>query len=106
MTSLDERTGSPGAAPPAAPTFIRNKRSGSCAWFRQTGWRHIFAVAALAFALFPIIWVISAAFSDGNLNSQQLIPENPTPRQLPRADDRRWPPARSGSGSTTRCSSA
>ena len=33
---------------------------------------------ALAFALFPVLWVVSAAFSDGNLSRQQLIPENPT----------------------------
>ena len=63
-------------ATPAAPTFQRNRRSFG-AWFRQTGWRHIVAIAALVFALFPVLWVISAAFSDGNLSSQTLIPESP-----------------------------
>jgi arabinogalactan oligomer/maltooligosaccharide transport system permease protein len=61
---------------PATPTFRRNRRSVGV-WFRQTGWRHLFALAALAFALFPVLWVVSAAFSDGNLSSQTLIPENP-----------------------------
>ena len=61
---------------PATPTFRRNRRS-TGAWFRQTGWRHIVAVAALVFALFPVLWVISAAFSDGNLSSQTLVPDNP-----------------------------
>jgi arabinogalactan oligomer / maltooligosaccharide transport system permease protein len=60
----------------AAPTFTPNRRS-TGAWFRQTGWRHIVAVAALAFALFPVFWVVSAAFSDGNLSSQSLIPDDP-----------------------------
>jgi arabinogalactan oligomer / maltooligosaccharide transport system permease protein len=67
----------PGApAEPGTPTFRRRRRPFPV-WFRQTGWRHLFAWAALAFALFPVLWVISAAFSDGNLSSQQLIPANP-----------------------------
>ncbi len=47
-------------------------------WFRHTGWRHVVGVLAIGFALFPVLWVISAAFSEGNLSSQQLIPERPT----------------------------
>ncbi|MGI9645823.1 MAG: sugar ABC transporter permease [Ilumatobacteraceae bacterium] len=47
-------------------------------WFRQTGWRHIFAIIALLFALFPVVWVVSAAFGEGNLSSQTLIPKNPS----------------------------
>jgi arabinogalactan oligomer / maltooligosaccharide transport system permease protein len=69
----------PGPSPSAsdAPTFVHNRRSFG-AWFRQTGWRHLFALLALGFALFPVLWVISAAFSDGNLNSQELIPAEPS----------------------------
>jgi arabinogalactan oligomer / maltooligosaccharide transport system permease protein len=65
--------------PPATPeplTFQRNKRPFGV-YFRQTGWRHLVAWAALAFALFPVTWVVSAAFSGGNLSSQQLIPDDP-----------------------------
>jgi arabinogalactan oligomer / maltooligosaccharide transport system permease protein len=65
--------------PPATPeprTFKRNKRPFGV-YFRQTGWRHLVAWAALAFALFPVTWVVSAAFSGGNLSSQQLIPADP-----------------------------
>lgn len=47
-------------------------------WFADTGWRHVIAVAATVFAMFPVLWVLSAAFSAGNLNSQQLIPEETT----------------------------
>ena len=57
---------------------IRLRRRPFGRWFRETGWRHLVALVALAFALFPVLWVISAAFSDGNLSRQQLIPENPS----------------------------
>jgi len=62
---------------PSKPTF-KKRRRGFRPWFRQTGWRHIFAIIALVFALFPVIWVVSAAFSDTGLSSQRVIPENPT----------------------------
>ena len=67
----------PASTTPEATTFVHNRRSFG-AWFRQTGWRHIVALLAIAFALFPVLWVISAAFSDGNLNSQELIPDEPS----------------------------
>jgi arabinogalactan oligomer/maltooligosaccharide transport system permease protein len=48
-------------------------------WVRSTGWRHLVAWAALAFALFPVLWVISASLNPlGTLNSQRLIPDPPT----------------------------
>jgi arabinogalactan oligomer/maltooligosaccharide transport system permease protein len=72
MTVTTDRT-----TPPPAPT-ITYRRQSKARWFRTTGWRHIVAWVALAFALFPVVWVVSAAFSDQNLNSQTVIPENPT----------------------------
>jgi arabinogalactan oligomer/maltooligosaccharide transport system permease protein len=48
-------------------------------WFRNTGWRHVVAWLALAFAVFPVLWVISASFNPtGSLISQQLIPDQVT----------------------------
>lgn len=47
-------------------------------WFLDTGWRHLVGLAVTAFALFPVIWVISAAFSDTGLSSQHLIPSDVT----------------------------
>jgi ABC-type maltose transport system permease subunit len=41
-------------------------------------WRLVVALVELAFALFPVLWVLSAAFSDGNLSGQSLIPAEPT----------------------------
>ena len=63
---------------PSAAAPLKFRRQSKARWFRTTGWRHIVAWVALAFALFPVIWVVSAAFSDQNLNSQTVIPENPT----------------------------
>jgi len=48
-------------------------------WFRAVGWRHVVGVLALAFALYPVIWVVSAAFNpSGSLSGQQLVPDRPS----------------------------
>lgn len=43
-------------------------------YLRQTAWRHVVAAVAVGFALLPVVWMASAAFGDGNLSTQQLIP--------------------------------
>ena len=51
-------------------------------WFSQTGWRHVVGVAALVFALFPVWFVVLAAFSDSSaLSNQKLWPDMFTLRQ-------------------------
>jgi arabinogalactan oligomer/maltooligosaccharide transport system permease protein len=46
-------------------------------WFSRVGWRHLVAIGACLFALFPIIFVVSAAFNPlGTLSSTSLIPTN------------------------------
>jgi arabinogalactan oligomer / maltooligosaccharide transport system permease protein len=60
----------------AAAAAVVTKRSPSPGkWFRDTGWRHLILLLALVFALFPILWVVSAAFSNTGLQSQTLVPE-------------------------------
>ena len=45
-------------------------------WMRELGWRYLVGVVALAFALFPAVWVLSAAFNPtGSLAAQQLVPD-------------------------------
>jgi arabinogalactan oligomer/maltooligosaccharide transport system permease protein len=45
------------------------------AWARRTGWRHAAGLLAVAFSLFPIVFVVSAALNPvGSLSSTQLIP--------------------------------
>jgi len=67
---------------PTAPPTTRaaaNERMGPGKWFRTLGWRHLVAIAALVFALGPVIWVISASLSPGGtLISQSLIPDDPS----------------------------
>ncbi|HSL58850.1 MAG TPA: sugar ABC transporter permease [Acidimicrobiales bacterium] len=45
-------------------------------WWRELGWRHVIGIAALVFALFPVVWIVSASFNPtGTLTSQRLIPD-------------------------------
>lgn len=32
-------------------------------WFKNTGWRHLFAFALLVFALFPVVYIVSASLN-------------------------------------------
>jgi len=44
-------------------------------WFKRTGWRHLVAIVMVLFALFPIVFVLSAAFNPlGSLASTKLWP--------------------------------
>ena len=48
-------------------------------WFRRSGGRHVFAIAAAVFSLYPIVWVISAAFAKAStLGRARLIPRSVT----------------------------
>ena len=45
-------------------------------WVREVGWRYLVAALGLFFALFPAVWVMSAAFNPtGSIAAQRLIPE-------------------------------
>jgi arabinogalactan oligomer/maltooligosaccharide transport system permease protein len=49
-------------------------------WWERVGWRHLVAILACIFALFPIIFVASAAFNPlGTLSSSSIIPTNFSP---------------------------
>ncbi|CAB4712851.1 unannotated protein [freshwater metagenome] len=44
-------------------------------WFKKLLWRHLVGIAVAIFALFPLVWMISAAFDvTGQISTQQLIP--------------------------------
>ncbi|GGO03514.1 sugar ABC transporter permease [Micromonospora parathelypteridis] len=44
-------------------------------WFAQVGWRHVVAVLAVLFSLFPIVFVLSAALNPvGTLSTTDLVP--------------------------------
>ncbi len=45
-------------------------------WFWAVGWRHLVALIACVWALFPIVFVVSAALNPlGTLSSTELIPQ-------------------------------
>lgn len=48
-------------------------------WMREIGWRHIVMWLGLAFALYPVMWILSAAFNKvQSLVSARLIPREIT----------------------------
>jgi arabinogalactan oligomer/maltooligosaccharide transport system permease protein len=88
--SLDEGIWSIGKVPAAGMTslfekdgpHVRHRRQSFGRWFQATGWRHVVGVLALFFALFPVWFVVLAAFSpSASLSNQRLWPETFTLRQ-------------------------
>ena len=58
--------------------ILKQKHLTPAQWGRKIAWRHGVGVAAVSFALFPLIWMISASFDTiGSLSAQKLIPDNP-----------------------------
>jgi arabinogalactan oligomer/maltooligosaccharide transport system permease protein len=58
----------------AVPSPSRFKK-----WFRDKGWRHLVAYIAIAFAVFPVIYVVSSSINPlGTLTSSQVIPAGAT----------------------------
>jgi arabinogalactan oligomer/maltooligosaccharide transport system permease protein len=54
---------------------MSNSARGGRRWFAQVGWRHLVALLAVGFSLFPILFVVSAAVNPlGTLNSTELVP--------------------------------
>lgn len=56
--------------------LVREKKMSFRKWLRVLAWRHFIALLAIAFALFPLIWMASASFDQlGKINTQSLIPQ-------------------------------
>jgi arabinogalactan oligomer / maltooligosaccharide transport system permease protein len=63
------------AAKEQPPTDAVRLGSAKGGWFRRVGWSHLVGILALAFSLFPILFVVSAALNPvGTLSSTQLLP--------------------------------
>lgn len=84
---MTNQTGAPNAAAAVVttdvtPIALRPKRRGQrydkvtgARWWRELGWRHVVGVAAVVFALFPILFVVSASLNPlGTLSSTDLVP--------------------------------
>src|SRR5690625_949087 len=56
------------------PTDQTTGRGGLMSWFRDVGWRHLAAVTAVIYAVFPLIYVLSASLSaSGRLGDNRLF---------------------------------
>ena len=48
-------------------------------WLRELAWRHVVGVLFALFALFPIIWIVSASFNSvSSLSASTIIPKSTT----------------------------
>ncbi|MCX6433990.1 MAG: sugar ABC transporter permease [Actinobacteria bacterium] len=57
----------------------KQKRQTFVQWLKSNGWRHAIAWVAVAFAVTPVLWVVSAAFTTNpTISSGSLIPTDPT----------------------------
>jgi len=46
-------------------------------WLKTVGWRHLIAIAASIFAIYPVLYILSASLSEaGNLAGASLIPKD------------------------------
>lgn len=60
-------------------TAIKPNRMSVGRWVREIGWRHVVLWVGLAFALYPIVWIVSAAFNKvQSLVAARLIPREVT----------------------------
>lgn len=70
--TLADPTGPPRPAPAPAPHQLRGKR-----WWKEVGWRHVVGAFAVAFAVFPILYLVSAALNPlGSVVTTTLLPRD------------------------------
>src|SRR5690606_16795188 len=63
------------APPPGTRDPLPRGRAPRRRWWAEVGWRHGVALVAVAFALFPVAFVVSAALNPlGTLSSSHLVP--------------------------------
>ncbi|MGP5128000.1 sugar ABC transporter permease [Brachybacterium tyrofermentans] len=70
-TSTTPRIPAAPLAPVALPRRMSPRR-----WMAEIGWRHLVGLAAMAFAVFPILFVVSASLNPlGTVSSSGLLPK-------------------------------
>ena len=74
MTTTTDKTSSSSVTPTDQPITLGSAKG---SWFSQVGWRYLVALVALAFAIFPALFIVSAALNPaGSLQTTSLIPTN------------------------------
>ncbi len=57
-------------------TLRSDERPTGLRWWRRVGWRHVVGLLAAAFALFPVLYIVSASLNPlGTVAASGLIPE-------------------------------
>lgn len=57
------------------PRVFKPVRPRGARWWKEVGWRHVVGVFAIAFAVFPILYIVSAALNPlGTVGSTNIIP--------------------------------
>ena len=79
-SAIEPRTGrAPGSPRPASsssPVGTAARRHARRRWWREVGWRHAVGALAVAFAVFPVLYIVSAAFNPiGSVVSTGLLPD-------------------------------
>lgn len=76
MTAVPDNRAAPTDATRGSSGRVVGGRSPVTRWARSVGWRHLVGWVALVFALFPVLWAISASLNPlQTLTSQKLIPD-------------------------------
>lgn len=69
MTATAAKSPAPGHPTPPRPRMSLGR------WMRELGWRHLVGVVAVLWALFPVSYIVSAAFNPlGSVVSTTLVP--------------------------------
>lgn len=56
-------------------THVRQPRLGAGRWWREVGWRHVVGAVMVVFSLFPVLYIVSAAFNPlGSVVSTGVVP--------------------------------
>ncbi len=75
MTDIDLEAPAAVAIERSRPATATTGRNSFGRWFRRVGWRHLVGLVALAFALFPVVFIVSSSLNAvGTLSSSSLIP--------------------------------
>jgi arabinogalactan oligomer/maltooligosaccharide transport system permease protein len=70
MSAPVDRTPSAAAGPSAAQQRVRRVR-----WWREVGWRHVVGLVAVVWAVFPLLYIVSAALNPlGSVVSTSIVP--------------------------------
>lgn len=65
-----------GALPPTSPPPAQFRLRGA-RWWKEVGWRHVVGLVAVAFAVFPILYLVSAALNPlGSVVTTTLVPRS------------------------------